>query len=278
MTYISGFQVLLLEKFQMAIGTRAGMWERKQSTKWWDHSSEPEGSTPHTCSSRARSPRKACSQLSPPAFPPALLVSPFISSTLQRAASHPGETRRKAVKSKERKGWVWAAQPAHCSASCPLPWHPTPATPVQTPREDPGGSWQKSSEWRNNIAPSYVASPLHKEEGAIQIPPLTIPSGCTIPQRLWHKGSQRDQTTFLTVTNNKTNLQWVVWLNLKATVLFMHLLTKTLLKHKQIAQLHACTFALTTGKYKLAAVSSFWRGTKVTLWVKELDHPPLPLL
>lgn len=45
----------------------------------------------------------------------------------------------------------------------------------------------------------------------------------------------------------------------------MHLLTKTLLKHKQIAQLHACTFALTTDKYKSAVVSSFWRPAKVTL-------------
>lgn len=108
----------------MAIGTGAGMWERKQSTERWDRSAEPKGSTPHTCSSRARSPRKACSQLSPSAFPPALPVSPFISSTLQRAASRPGENRGKATKSKGRKGWVWAAQPAHCSASCPLPWHP----------------------------------------------------------------------------------------------------------------------------------------------------------
>lgn len=56
----------------------------------------------------------------------------------------------------------------------------------------------------------------------------------------------------------------------------MHLLTKMLLKHKQTSQLHVCTFALTTGKYKLAAVSSFWRAAKVTLWVKKLDHPPLP--
>lgn len=52
----------------------------------------------------------------------------------------------------------------------------------------------------------------------------------------------------------------------------MHLLTKMLLKYKQIAQLHVHTFASTPGKYKLAAVSSFWRAAKVTLWVKELDH------
>lgn len=58
----------------------------------------------------------------------------------------------------------------------------------------------------------------------------------------------------------------------------MHLLTKTLLKHKQIAQLHACTFALTTDKYKSAAASSFWRPAKETFWVKDLDHPPPPLL
>lgn len=59
----------------------------------------------------------------------------------------------------------------------------------------------------------------------------------------------------------------------------MHLLTKTLLKHKQISRLHAGIFALTTGKYKLAAVAGFWRAAKVTLWIKQPDHSsPPPLL
>jgi len=106
----------------------------------------------------------------------------------------------------ERLGVGSAAGP--CSASCPLPWH----LPQPLLDKPPGRTLEAAD--KNHLGEEIRLLPamwqVHEEEGAVQIPPLTIPSGCTIPQRLWHKGSHRDQTTFLTVINNKTNLQWVV--------------------------------------------------------------------
>lgn len=105
--------------------------------------------------------------------------SPTSSSTSSMLQSH--LCRHKAKESQGRKFWGWAAEPDCCSAICPFPWHLTSATLEQNAREDLESSWQKTSGWRNNIAPSYVASsPCEKEETA-QVPPLTTvqyPKGC----------------------------------------------------------------------------------------------------
>lgn len=187
----------------MAIGTGAGMWEGKQSGERRDVSAEPEGSTPHTCSSRARSARKACSQLSPPAFPPALPLSPFISSTLHGAASHPGENRDKAMGSKGRKGWVWGAQAAKALQAVPSPWHPRQPLLCKPPGRTLEAADKSHLGEEITLLPAMWQVQPVKRKGAVQIPPLTILPGRTLPQRLWHKGSRRDQTTFLTVTIKK---------------------------------------------------------------------------
>lgn len=250
----------------MATGTRAGMWD-----PWNDGTA-------------ALSLRAAPCTLAPPGH--SLMFSAisscfssrpsgitFISRMPQRAVSHPGEWGNAVEARGGKAGCRQHSLPAalqivpslgtYISHPCPHLW------------EDPGGSWQKPSGWSNHAAPSYVASLPCEDEGAVQIPALTILSGCAMPQRLWHEGSRRDLTTFLTLTSNKTSLQRVVWLNHKGQNVSCTCWQRYYLN----PQLHAHTFALIDYRYtQINSVSSFRRVTKVTLWVKELDHPPLSLL
>lgn len=236
--------------------------------EWWDCSSEPEGSTLHMCSFRAWAHVLSYLLL---LFLQAQWYHFYLQDP-QRAVSHSGESG-KAVEA--RVGKAGCGQHSLPAALQTVPSLGTYTShPCTHPREDPGGSWQKPSGWRKNIALSYVASLPCEEEGAAQIPALTILAGCAIPQRLWHEGSQRDQTTFLTVTSNKSSLQPVVSLNHKGQNVSCTCWGRCYLN----PQLHAHTFAVTDYRYiQTGSVSSLWRATKVTLWVKELDHPP-PLL
>lgn len=122
--YICGFQFLLLREFQMATGRRAGMWD-----PWNDGTAALSlQAAPCTCALLEHS-----------------LMFSAISSCfscyhfyLQDAteSSLSFWRIRQCSGSKGRKGWVWAAQPAHCSANCPLPRH-LQQLPLHTPQGGP---------------------------------------------------------------------------------------------------------------------------------------------
>lgn len=140
MNYISGFQLLLLERFQMATGTGAGMWERKQSDEQWDCSAGHECSTP-TCAPPGKLSGRPRAQLSPLAFPPALPLSPFISGCLQSLLQSQGTPAAGRDKGQEERLGVGSAA-APCPTNCPLPLAPAPA---QVPRVHPRGRLTKPS-------------------------------------------------------------------------------------------------------------------------------------
>lgn len=226
--------------------------------EWWDYSSEPECSALHMCCSRVWS--HVLSYL--------LLLFlqvqwyHFYLQDPQRAVSHSRESGNAVEARVGRAGCGQHSLPAALQIIPSLGTYTS--QPCTHLREDPGGSWQKPSGRRNSTAPNYVASLPCEEEGATQIPALTTLAGCAIPQRLWHEGSQRDQTTFLTVTSNKTSLQRDVSLNHKGQNVSCTCWGRCYLN----PQLPAHTFALTDYRYiQTGSVSSFWRATKVTLWV-----------
>lgn len=239
MNYISSFQVLLLEKFQMAIGSRAGTWERKQSTEWCDCSTKPEGSTPHVL-------------LQGKVFKEGMLSSVsfcFSSSPtsvtfyLPHAAESHLSSQRESAQDNDKNDKQGEERLGVGKPFLPLPWHLHQPFLYRSPeRTLKAADKNHLGEEITLLQAMWQVYPVKKKEPFKFLPwPYCLAAQYPKGSGTWNLREIRPHfwPYLYWVTDNKTNLQWVAWLNLKATVLFMHLLTKTLLTHKQIAQLHA---------------------------------------